>query len=773
MPNPVQKLPRILIVDDDVDALHLLKITLSGAGYSVTTAADGGEGWKLLKDDPPDLLLTDVMMPVLDGFELLRRVRSERRLSSLPVILLTAKSSSDDVARGLDLGADDHVIKPFRKADLLARIKANLARPAAPAPDLLSERRFMDQLQREVERVDLGGGAGCAAHMAFPEMRRLRQRYGPRAEADIAAQVTALFARHWLPQDRIGNDSSGHFLILLPQTDRRQARTHLEDIGCRIAGQAFSVRGRTVRLTAAIGFTALAAGTSADRVRSRMERALEHALLQLDLTPTEYDRSMDPSAETRRGGIFGAVRDRLLLPFQLGLVLVLSWILPFLAYRWLDSLGLDVSRIVYLAVVIALAATGFFIWLEGWIALRRREPPAEPAAPYPPATAIIAAYLPNESATVLETIRSFLRMAYPAPFQVILAYNTPRPLPIEGDLHKLAARDPRFLPLRVEGSTSKPQNVNAALAEVQGEITGIFDADHLPEPDVFTRAWRWLSHGADVVQGHCVVRNGGASWLARMVAVEFEAIYAVSHPGRARLHDFAIFGGSNGYWRTEVLRQTRLYSSMLTEDIDSSIRIASYGRKIVCDPGIVTRELAPVSLRYLWNQRLRWAQGWHQVSVRRFWESLRSPALSARQKAGIFWLLGWREVYPWIADQMFPIIAFWAAKFGGLDKVDWLIPIFVLTTLFTLSVGPGQTLFAYRLGDRRIRRHKSWFWGYLFFSSLFYTQFKNIVARVAQVNEAMRVRRWEVTPRARPSSGKPSVEKTVLKQAGGGEGRIR
>ena len=85
------------------------------------------------------------------------------------------------------------------------------------------------------------------------------------------------------------------------------------------------------------------------------------------------------------------------------------------------------------------------------------------------------------------------------------------------------------------------------------------------------------------MQGHCVVRNGDASWIARMVAVEFEVIYGVSHPGRARLHGFGIFGGSNGYWRRDVFRQIRLQRSMLTEDIDSTMRSLRDGFKIVSD----------------------------------------------------------------------------------------------------------------------------------------------------------------------------------------------
>ncbi|MFD1733705.1 glycosyltransferase family 2 protein [Deinococcus malanensis] len=290
----------------------------------------------------------------------------------------------------------------------------------------------------------------------------------------------------------------------------------------------------------------------------------------------------------------------------------------------------------YLAVATALLGTAAFILLEGFLALNPQQPPEEPQSPYPRASAIIAAYLPNEAATVEETIDAFLRIDYPAGLQVILAYNTPRDLPVEAALRALAERDPRFVPFRVEGSTSKAQNVNAALAIVTGEVTAVFDADHQPDADSFRRAWRWLSSGWDVVQGHCVIRNGEESWVARMVAVEFESIYAVSHPGRARMHGFGIFGGSNGYWKTKLLRKIRMHGSMLTEDIDSALRSVEAGYKIANDPYLVSRELAPATLGALTNQRLRWAQGWFQVSLKHLPLGLRSRHLTLRQKLGFF-----------------------------------------------------------------------------------------------------------------------------------------
>jgi cellulose synthase/poly-beta-1,6-N-acetylglucosamine synthase-like glycosyltransferase len=243
------------------------------------------------------------------------------------------------------------------------------------------------------------------------------------------------------------------------------------------------------------------------------------------------------------------------------------------------------------------------------------------------------------------------------------------------------------------------------------------------------------------------VRNGDASWVARTVAVEFESIYAVSHPGRTRLHGFGIFGGSNGYWRTGLLRLVRMHGFMLTEDIDSSLRVVENGGKIAMDPALVSRELAPTTLRALWNQRMRWAQGWFQVSLKHLRRGWRAEALTLRQKLGFTFLLGWREIYPWLSLQAFPLIVFFAWKAGSLGQLNWFIPIFVLTTLFTLSVGPGQTYFAWRLAVPELRRHGRWFLSYLVISSLFYTEMKNIIARVAQVKEAMGERQWTVTAR--------------------------
>jgi DNA-binding response OmpR family regulator len=122
-------LRRVLVVDDDNDIRLLIEELLRGAGYAVQTAPDGRRALRTFHERPPDLVLLDLSMPELDGFETLERLRD---LSDVPVILLTARTGEIDKVRGFRVGADDYVVKPFGRQELLARIEALLRR--APEP---------------------------------------------------------------------------------------------------------------------------------------------------------------------------------------------------------------------------------------------------------------------------------------------------------------------------------------------------------------------------------------------------------------------------------------------------------------------------------------------------------------------------------------------------------------------------------------------------------------------------------------------------------------
>ncbi len=747
----------VLVVDDEEGVRRLVSVALRRAGYDVTLAVDGLDALARIAEATPDLIISDVMMPELDGFGLLGRLRADPATREIPVIMLTARGATDDIVTGLDLGADDYLAKPFNMGELLARVRAKTVRPPVPADLLPRDRQtgllttsvFRAPLLREVTRAEETGRPGCLALLRLEELPQVRQRLGARAEAAIGKQLAALLLADARPVDVAGTDGEGGFTLLLPEIAPEAAKQRLAALAMRIVAHTFAAGGEQLRLTPVIGWASFAPDISPDMLRDRAARACDAAASHLDLRPVRYDSTKHRARSTRAPGGFRRLALRLRLPLQLALVQLVSLVVPFLLYATQSGVGYDLTRTVYLAVVIALAGTAYFIWVESFMALRIEEPPPlASAAPYPlpPASAIIAAYLPNEAATVMETIEAFLRQDYPGPLQIILAYNTPRDLPVEEHLHAIARRNPRFLPLRVEGSTSKAQNVNAALAKVQGEFIGVFDADHHPAPGSFERAWRWLAGDYDIVQGHCLVRNGDASWVARLVAVEFESIYAVAHPGRTRLHRFGLFGGSNGYWRTDALRRMRMQDAMLTEDIDSSMRALLAGYRVASDPGLISRELAPVRLDALVNQRLRWAQGWFQVALRHTGPALRSPHLTLRQKLGILHLMAWRELYPLISVQMFPILAYWVWT-GGRERIDWFVPLFVLTTLFTLGTGPAQVFFAYVLAHPTIRRQRGWFFSYLLIAILFYTGLKNLIAVVGQIKELTHERQWKVTPR--------------------------
>lgn len=144
---------RILVVEDERRMADLLSEGLAEEGHCVVTALDGGEALSLAETRAFDLIILDVMLPVLDGFEVVKRLRSEH--IQTPVLMLTARDAPQDVIAGLDLGADDYLIKPFSFEVLLARVRAVARRGPIPHPVRLEFADLsMDQGAREVRRGD-------------------------------------------------------------------------------------------------------------------------------------------------------------------------------------------------------------------------------------------------------------------------------------------------------------------------------------------------------------------------------------------------------------------------------------------------------------------------------------------------------------------------------------------------------------------------------------------------------------------------------------------
>ena len=142
----------VLVVEDDRNIAELLQMYLEKEGYTVTLAEDGGQGLSKFRAIRPDLVLLDVMMPVMDGWAVCRAIRAE---AQTPVIMLTAKGETDDKVAGLRQGADDYITKPFEMKEVLARIEAVLRRTGGAATEKKERRLVFDKLVIDMDSFEL------------------------------------------------------------------------------------------------------------------------------------------------------------------------------------------------------------------------------------------------------------------------------------------------------------------------------------------------------------------------------------------------------------------------------------------------------------------------------------------------------------------------------------------------------------------------------------------------------------------------------------------
>jgi DNA-binding response OmpR family regulator len=164
----------LLIVEDEKRMIQLLRKGLEEEGHAVVCAEDGLAGWELSRVDSFDVIILDIMMPRLDGYELARRLRADK--IPTPIVMLTAKDSVQDIVRGLDLGADDYLTKPFSFNELLARLRAVKRRLRTAQPSLLAaDDLILDPATREVSR---GGVRLALTRTEYGLLERLMDRAG-------------------------------------------------------------------------------------------------------------------------------------------------------------------------------------------------------------------------------------------------------------------------------------------------------------------------------------------------------------------------------------------------------------------------------------------------------------------------------------------------------------------------------------------------------------------------------------------------------------------
>ena len=272
---------RILIVDDHEDNIELLRARLEARGYDIEAAADGQEALDAVARTVPDLILLDVMMPRIDGFEVVRRIKSDRSLPFIPIILQTALDSTEHKVEGLDAGADDYITKPINFAELEARVKsllrikalqealearekelqiANESLLRMARTDSLTEldnRRHLEERLEEMFEHSRRLSEPLAVVMCdLDRFKSVNDTHGHQVGDEVLRQLSRILEREAREIDRVGRYGGEEFMLLLPGTVLDAAVTFAERVRKAVESHTFTFDGGTLRRTMSCGVAA-------------------------------------------------------------------------------------------------------------------------------------------------------------------------------------------------------------------------------------------------------------------------------------------------------------------------------------------------------------------------------------------------------------------------------------------------------------------------------------------------------------------------------------
>lgn len=289
----------VLVVDDHPETLEIVRIPLESGGYRVETAANGLEGWEKIRDRPFDLLITDIMMPVLDGLGLCRLVKGDAQKQSTYIIILSAKTETEQKILGLETGADDYLEKPFAMAELMARVKAGerivLAQRALETKQkaleelarrdsltgLYNRRHFDEILELECQRAVRYRRPLSVAMADIDRFKQINDQLGHGRGDDVLKAVAGVLVSLTRQTDTVARYGGDEFAIMLPETLRDGAWVVGEKLQKAVESLRIELGDNTLTTTLSLGLASLEGDTGSWRnLIEEADKALYEAKAQ-------------------------------------------------------------------------------------------------------------------------------------------------------------------------------------------------------------------------------------------------------------------------------------------------------------------------------------------------------------------------------------------------------------------------------------------------------------------------------------------------------------
>ena len=272
---------KVLIIDDSPDAVAVARVRLKKDGLDVCVAPDGPTGLEMATAEKPDLILLDIAMPGMDGFEVCHHLKADPSLSVIPVIFLTAMDDTEQKVRGLELGAVDYVTKPFDGFELRARVNAALRTKrfadmliehanVDPLTELPNRRALTKQLEKEWARVERHGGSFSLIMVDVDHFKVVNDTYGHSVGDQILRSVAGILAGECREVDTPARYGGEEFAIVAPNQSADGAHTLAERCRESLARAAVDHHGEEIHVTASFG---VADSNGADSVIELIEQA--------------------------------------------------------------------------------------------------------------------------------------------------------------------------------------------------------------------------------------------------------------------------------------------------------------------------------------------------------------------------------------------------------------------------------------------------------------------------------------------------------------------